>query len=194
MPSVEKIEKSLKEHGIEVALISKMIPIMVQIPSKTKKQERAAEIIQVINNLDSILENETKIEVMDWCGCCKGGQRDKDCKNYAKTSKGLPLNERIQGLSGIQYIGIARPRLNEDGTITAGVYWEADGIYKCPCPNFNDVKLSEPVSLTYCYCCVGHFRHHLQNALQRQLKIKEIRSTALNSIGGKPCEFIFEII
>jgi hypothetical protein len=55
------------------------------------------------------------------------------------------------------------------------------------------VELKEPVSITYCYCCAGHFRHHYQNALGIKLKTKKVISSVLNSLGKKPCQFVYEI-
>lgn len=47
-------------------------------------------------------------------------------------------------------------------------------------------------SITYCYCCGGHIKHHLQIALGRSLVLK-VRSSALSSGHKRPCSFLFTI-
>ena len=43
-----------------------------------------------------------------------------------------------------------------------------------------------PVS--YCYCCAGHIKRHVQTALGRKLGVRAI-STALSTAGKKGCVF-----
>lgn len=63
---------------------------------------------------------------MEKQGCCKSGQRDKECKKFDKQNMGRPLDEKIELLSSIQYMG--NLKLNEDGTITTGIFWFQDGV------------------------------------------------------------------
>ena len=60
--------------------------------------------------------------------------------------------------------------------------------YRCVCLP----KAREPLPVTYCYCCEGHVKHHLQAALGRKLA-GVVRSSALSSGGAKPCTFLFTI-
>lgn len=192
MPDAKKIEDSLRKHDISEGLIETIVPGKENLTAKSKKEEKAIQLINVINRLDSYLEEKERAEIMDWCACCKGGQRDKDCKYYAKKSDGEPLEQRIEGLSSVQNMG--RPKLNDDGTISTWINWKENGKYRCPCPNFNGLELNDAVSTTYCLCCAGHFRYHYQNALKVKLRTKEVVSSVLSSKGEKPCEFVYEII
>jgi len=46
--------------------------------------------------------------------------------------------------------------------------------------------------LSYCFCCAGSYRRHLQLRLGVELKTREIVSSPINSGGEKPCVIIFE--
>ena len=56
------------------------------------------------------------------------------------------------------------------------------------------VSEGRTMPLTYCLCCAGHCRQHLERLLGIQLKTKEVVSSPINSNGQKPCEFVLEII
>ena len=45
------------------------------------------------------------------------------------------------------------------------------------------------MSKTYCYCCGGHIKHHLETILGKKLNV-EIINSALMSMGEKSCKFI----
>lgn len=192
MPDANKIEKSLRKHNISEALIETIMAGKENLTAKSNKKEKAIHLINVINRIDSYLDEKERSEIMDWCACCKGGQRDKDCKQYAMKSVGQPLEQKIRGLSSVKYMG--RPRLNDDGTISTWIYWKENEKFKCACTNFKGLELNKAVSTTYCLCCAGHFRYHYQNALGVKLRTIEVVSSVLSSKGEKPCEFVYEII
>jgi len=189
MPDIEKIHKSLQEHKISESFINQIMDGKKE--KYSKKNEKASFITLIINRIDNLFDSETCKQIIDWCACCKGGSREKDIKKFVKENKEKSLAEKIEGLSKVQNMG--NPKLNEDGTISTGIFWGDENGYKCPCPCFNGVELKEPVSITYCYCCAGHFRYHYQNALGLKLKTKEVVSSVLNSLGKKPCQFVYEI-
>jgi len=164
------------------------------------------DIVNVIQRMDELLDHDTKYRVLDACACCTktSKARDKQCKEYGKTMADKPLEEKVKGLGGINFGGIT---LNDDKTLTVSFCWIIDGKRYCSCGAV-DVPIiasklllqkknlavdDRVMPLSYCYCCAGHFRYHLQNALQVKLKTKEIVSSPINSKGERPCEFIFEI-
>jgi hypothetical protein len=79
--------------------------------------------------------------------------------------------------------------LQEDGQILVQFAPEGLPHYGCVCLR----KAKEPISITYCYCCGGHIKHHLQIALGCKLEC-QVRSSALSSGGKKPCSFLFRIM
>lgn len=192
MPNAGKIHQSLLAHNLSESIVEQIMEGYQNLPAKCKKADKAAFITQVIDRMDGLLDRDTRIEVIDWCACCKSGTRAQAVKKFVKEHKDNDLPEKVVALNQLGAIG--KPTLNNDGTISTGVFWGEENGYKCPCPSFNGLKLLEPVSITYCYCCAGHFRYHYQNALGVKLRTKEVVSSVLESMGKKPCQFVFEII
>jgi hypothetical protein len=189
MPSLEKIEKTMIKEKISPEIIKKMnftLPVNNDIQN----------IIAVINKMDKLLSNEQCLSIMEKQGCCKSGQRDRDCKAFGLKHKDKPLGEKIKLLSSIQYM--MTPKLNKDGTITVCLSGYQNGVHKgkttCSCGQIKALKQPFSVSPTYCGCCAGHFLYHYQNALGVKLRLKEIVSSPLSTNGEKHCEFKFEII
>lgn len=196
MADAGRIHQSLQAHNLSEDVIEQIMEGYQDIPAKCKKERKAAFISQVIDRMDGLLEEETRQEIIDWCACCKSGARalDKSVKTFGKEHKGQSLREQVEALNQLNIVG--KPILLEDGTISTGVFWrdETENVYKCPCSSFSGLKLAEPVSITYCYCCAGHFRYHYQNAFGVELRTKEVVSSVLSSLGEKPCEFRYEVV
>lgn len=190
MGAVENFKRALAELQVDEAVVAQIMAGCEKISDKDKKEKRAAFFIQAINRMDALLDVETCRAIRDACACSKGGWRLKAVQQLAKEHAHSSLEEKIQALGQITHMG--SPVLNEDGTITAGIGGE-EGC-PCACPVFERQDLREPVSLTYCYCCAGHFRFHYQIALGRTLAVKCIASSALDSLGKKPCRFVYEIV
>lgn len=192
MPDVHRIRQSLAARSIADAVIDRITEGYEAIPDKAPKKIRAPFLAQVIGRLDATLDAETVREIMDWCACCKSGVRERNVRRFAEVSRGQSLAERIPGLWNVPNMG--RPVLNDNGTIESGISWKDNDVFRCACPCFSGVPLKDPVSVTYCYCCAGHFRHHYQNALGVQLKTKAVLSSPLESLGTRPCRFLFEVV
>ena len=185
MPHLERMKENLKKLGYPDELIEKIIPA-------TAKSEDPYDIIHAINQLDNLICPQQRLTVMEKEGCCKSGQRDKDCRNFGLLNKGKPLIDKVKGISLIKNMG--NPILNDDGTITTGINWFEQGKFKCACPTVKKLKDNTSVPLTYCGCCAGHFLYHYQNMLGVKLRLKEIKSSPLTSHGELPCAFVFEVV
>ncbi|MFH1086241.1 MAG: hypothetical protein V1772_10820 [Chloroflexota bacterium] len=110
-------------------------------------------------------------------------------QRIARDYAGLPLADRIAALNQVRYMG--QPALNADGTLTASI--GAEGGFACPCPAMSAAPPEAPISITYCYCCGGHFRYHYQIALGVALRAVAVQSSALASGRREPCRFVFAI-
>lgn len=160
-------------------------------------------IIAVIDKMDELLTKEQSLAVMEEQGCCKGGDRDKACKEFGIAHKDKTLAEKIETMKeerlknqGLFYV--FPPTLNDDGTLTIQYGGYQNGVHTgkntCSCGAIKKLKQPFSVSPTYCGCCAGHFMHHYQNALGVKLRLKEIISSPLNTNGEEPCGFRFEIV
>jgi hypothetical protein len=189
MPFLEKIEKTMIKEKISPEILKKM---KFTQPVNNDTQN----VIAVINKMDELLSKEQRLAIMEKQGCCKSGQRDRDCKAFGKEHNDKPLLEKLKLLSGVQYM--MTPQLNSDGTITVCFGGYQNGVHTgkttCSCGQIKKLKQPFSVSSTFCGCCAGHFLYHYENALGVKLKLKEIVSSPLNTNGEKHCEFKFEII
>ena len=79
-------------------------------------------------------------------------------------------------------------RMQENGDILMRFAPEGLDHYHCACLRGAD----KPLPVTYCFCCGGHVKYHLQISLGLDLDYT-IRSTALSSGGKLPCTFSLRI-
>ena len=189
MPSINKIKKTMQKQGISEEILS-------QFDFTYEKGNRPEPFIALIDKMDELLTKEQCLSIMEHEGCCKGGQRDKDCKAFAKEHADKSLKEKLALMPNIQYM--MNPVLNDDNTITVTMDGYQNGVHtgKTTCSCGTIMKLKQPftMSATFCGCCAGHFLYHYQNALGVKLRLKEINSSPLNTDGEKPCKFTFEIL
>jgi hypothetical protein len=197
MASIEKLEKSLRGCKVDPAVIERILGDPRGFTEKRRKdataeddRRRVAILVKAMATMDRELDFHTRSEVRAMCSCSTHGWREKAVKQIAKDLAGGTLEERLQALGKVKYMG--SPVRNADGTITGGV--GTSGGFPCPCPVFKKWPYEEPVSTTYCMCCGGHFRHHYQIALGVKLRLKAVDSSVLESMKKKPCRFTFEIV
>ena len=181
-----KMKKAMIELGLSQKIIDKSDPFV----SRDFMQEQ---VIPFINQMDKLLSPEQCLSIMERQGCCKTGKSDIANRNFGLEHVGKSIEEKIKLLSKAEIPYSVPCELNKNGTLT--VFWGSgeEGNYKCVC--YGIKKLSESVKIpqTYCGCCGGHVRYHLQNALGVNLRLKEIVSSAKDSNGKNRCEFLFEI-
>ncbi len=190
MTAIQRFKKALNDFQIDGKVTASIMDGYETITDKAKKETRAAFFIEAMRRMETLMAIETCHAIRDACACSKGGWRLKAVQQLAKDYAGRSLEEKLQALSQITHMG--KPVLNADATITARIGEE--GGFECPCPVFQGVDLKEPVSITYCYCCAGHFRYHYQIALGKRLITKTVLSSALESRREKPCRFVFETV
>jgi len=188
MTAIQRFKTALKEYQVDEQTVAELLAGYETLTDKAPKAKRAAFFTQAIQRMDELLDAETCQAVREACACSKGGWRLKAVQKIAQEYSGQPLTAKIAALNQVNHLG--KPVLNADGTITAQI-GEVGGFH-CPCPVFEG-QPHEPVSITYCYCCAGHFRFHYQIALGLELKTKTVQSSALASGSTEPCRFVYEI-
>ncbi len=188
MPTLKKIRDTMKKQKISEEIMEQM--------DFEADCNNTHNIISVIDKMDTLLTREQCLSIMEKQGCCKGGQRDKDCRAFALEHTDTPFSEKLALIANIPYM--MSPWLNEDGTITVSFGGYQNGVHMgkttCACASIKKLKQPFSVSSTYCGCCAGHFLYHYQNALGVKLKLKEIKSSPLNTNGEEPCRFTFEVL
>jgi len=187
--AVERFRNALQQVQVDEKSIAEIMAGYEKISDKVKKPVRAVFFIEAMKRMDALLDKETCHAVRDACACSKAGYRLKTVQKLAQEYAGRSLEDKIQALWQVK---MGKPVLNADGTITTGI--GDQGGFECPCPVFQGVNQKETVSITYCYCCAGHFRYHYQIALGVNLKTLAVESSALESAREKPCRFTYAIV
>ena len=191
MARVYGIKKRLGQNNIDKKLIREIIG--------------NEDLVEVITRMETSLDSNMVCEILDSCACLGSKEYLIKCKKIGKELTGESLNEKIIHLNSKIFTSESIT-LNNDGTLSAVMVYKNNDMYSCVCSATvcKDVKVSDlalskgnsddrVMPLTYCLCCAGSFRRHLQLMLNIELKTKKIISSPINSRGEKPCEFVFEI-
>ena len=186
MPNALKIRKTMQKQGIPDKTINKF-----NFPDPRGNMPEPQ--IAFINQMDKLLTKEQCLCVMQEQGCCKTGKSDAANRAFGREHTNKTLKEKIELLAKADIPYKVNCKLNKDNTLS--VYWGAGqpGNYRCVCSAIRKLTNPRNISRTYCGCCGGHSRHHMQNALGVGLHLKEIVSSPISSDGKERCEFLFEI-
>ena len=185
MARIYGLKKKLTECKIDAMLVKEIIG--------------SGDLVDVTSRMESLLDPKIVYKILDSCAC---GTSRKWIAGI-KAMKSETLAEKIEEIGRLGdfhsgwIIGI-----NPDNTLTAGWHIKENESFVCACTAIVDRKtkvrdlpiVGRVMPLTYCFCCAGHCRQHLQKLLDIKLRTKEIVSSPINSTGREPCEFIFEII
>jgi hypothetical protein len=154
------------------------------------KQDTANFMAAALPKCEELLGFDKLAEVMFHRACCKSGFRLKNAEKLNREHGGKPLDEKLELLGRLKYMGC--PRLNADGDIeTVGV----GRMDRCPCWQLGgNAPAGGSMPLSYCLCCAGHFRFHYEKALGLKLRVKRVVSSILHSGGKEPCVFVYEIV
>lgn len=176
----------LKAAGVAPELCEQIMAGGESIVKSTPPAQKADWMRAAMRRMDVLLDRDTRHAVREACACCLGGKRLEESKAIAR--RFATLEERIAAANATPFVFGHSVCRQEDGSIL--VSFQPAGLpeYRCVClPH-----AKEPISITYCYCCGGHARHHLQLALGCELQLK-VRSSALSSGGKRECSFVFTL-
>jgi hypothetical protein len=184
---IGKLAESLEMHQVDAGIVDQIMQGGENIRNNSKPEAKADWLRTAMLRMDELLEANMRHAVREACACCLGGKRLKVSKQIARDHD--TLQERIEAANQARFVFGHSVRLQDDGTVVVCFFDEADGqTYRCPClPH-----AKEPLPITYCYCCGGHVKHHLQTALGRPMQV-EVISSALSSGGTQPCKFLFTL-
>lgn len=155
-------------------------------PSSTNGQ-KADWMRGAMARMDTLMDREARNGVREACACCLGGKRGELARRIAKDHQSL--EDRVKAADETKFVFGHGVALRSDGKVLVSFAPEGLESYRCVCLR----GAESPISMTYCYCCGGHVKHHLQAALGRELKLT-VRTSALSSGGAKPCTFLFELV
>lgn len=184
---IKVLAEQLAAAGIAEDVCAEILAGGEAIRKGDSAQKKAAWLAGAMRRMDKLLSPRVRHAVREQCACCKGGKRLELSKAIARNHE--TLSERIAAANQTPFVFGHSVSMQEDGQVL--VEFAPAGLehYRCVCLP----KAEEPVPITYCYCCGGHAKHHLQIALGRKLALK-VRSSALASRGKQPCTFLFRIV
>lgn len=189
MARVYGIKKRLEQNNVDKKTIKEIIG--------------NGDLVDIILRMEKLLDLDIMRQILDSCGC--GGGRDyiKKCEKIGKELAGKSIDEKANHLNN-NIFDSEKIVLKGNNLLTGTFLYNENEKYKCVCSAAvkKGMAVSDLVSdaddrvmpLSYCFCCAGSFRRHLQLQLGVELKTKEIVSSPINKRGKKPCEFIFEIV
>jgi len=182
---IARLAENLDRARIDPAIARRIMEGAEAIREKSSGEAKANWMRGAMERMDQLLEPGTRRAVRDACACCLGGKRLECSKAIAKNH--ATLEDRIRVANETRFVFGHSVALQEDGRVL--VRFAPDGLpaYRCVCLP----QAKEPISETYCYCCGGHVKHHLQIALGRKVKCT-VRSSALASGGREGCTFLFD--
>jgi hypothetical protein len=183
---IGKLAESLTEAGINPAITLEIMAGGETITPNTSGEAKAEWMAGAMRRMNGLLDFDTRRSVREACACCLGGKRLKLSKGISR--QGGTLEERIAVANETRYVFGHSVSMEADGRILVRFAPDESENNRCVCLP----KAQGTVPVTYCYCCGGHIKHHLQIALDRELEMM-VRSSALSSAGKRPCSFWFKI-
>ena len=181
---MEDLDQSLIKHGIDKKTRKKIMENGKQIKKTSKKEAVAEWFFNSMNVMDELLDEETKIKVREDCACCLEGKREKLCKGINK--KYETSEEKITAINETHFVFGHEIKTLGKGKYEVAFFDEAMPEKTCSCLK---IIMDKKMPKTYCYCCGGHVKHHLETLLGKKLKV-EIKNSVLLSMGKKSCRFI----
>jgi hypothetical protein len=184
---IRKLADSLSEEGVPQSVARRILKGGDSVGKNASREKRAKWMAAAMDRMDSLLDETTRHSARERCACCLGGKRLQLSRGIAREHESL--EERVRAASEATFVFGHAVSLTDDGDVL--VRFAPDGLpsYGCACLPVRD----EPMPITYCYCCGGHAKHHLQRALGRRLDVT-VLSSALSSAGREPCRFLFKIL
>ena len=183
---IRVLAQKLSEAGVPKGIADDILKGGDRIATKTAGEKKADWMRVAMRKMDTLLTPKVRHAIREGCACCLGGKRLALSKGIAK--KCDSLEDRIKAANETRFVFGHSVTREDDGKIVVRFAPDGQESYRCVCLS----KAKEPLSITYCYCCGGHIKHHLQTALGRKLSCK-VKSSPLSSGGKKPCTFVFTL-
>jgi hypothetical protein len=183
---IKQFAKCLEAAEVDAAVVAQIMEGGEGIRQSSKSDKKVGWFREAMTRMDQLLPREVSQPIREGCACCLGGKRLALSKAIAKNH--ATLEERIAAANETPYVFGNAVWREADGSIWVRFAQEGLESYRCACLG----KVDEPLPLSYCYCCGGHVKHHLQIALGRKLAA-DPQETALSTAGKRPCLFRFTL-
>jgi hypothetical protein len=184
---IERLAESLGKFDIAPEIRAEILQGGEEILSGTPPVKKADWMREAMLRMNRLLDLPTRQAVREGCACCLGGKRLKLAQEIAAAH--ATLEERIAAANQARFVfghSVTQP---DAGHVLVAFAPDGQEGYRCVCLP----QAREPLPVTYCYCCGGHVRHHLETALGQKLGQLTVLSSPLSTGGKKPCKFLFSL-
>lgn len=182
---IRELAASLRRNGIPSEISQEILEGGKEVNPRDK-EEMTHWFQSAMSRMDWLLGDELCHAVREGCACCLTGKRHALARQIFREND--TLESRLEALGKTSYIVGHSACMEEDGNIWVRFSDQAENA-SCPC-----MKVEEsPMPISYCYCCGGHIKHHLETALGVKTRCRTV-SSLLSSGGKKPCIFAFTIL
>lgn len=185
---IVKLDEQLRAAKVPAEIIAAIMAGGETVRKTAKQPVKVAWLRGAMERMDELLDPATRTVVREGCACCLGGKRDEISKAIGKNY--ATLEERIAVANETHYVFGHSVTLQPDGRVLVCFHPEGQTSYRCSCLGDHT---GEPISLTYCACCGGHIKHHLQQALGHKLSCEPLTS-ALASGQSQRCTFLYTLV
>jgi hypothetical protein len=184
---IDTLATQLEKADIKQDIIDKIMEGGENILRKTSPKKKADWMREAMLRMNKLLNLKTRKTIREACACRLTGQPLKSSQAIAKNNESL--EDRIKAANKAISVYGGCVRMQENGEILMRFSSESLDHYRCRCLPGAD----RPLPVTYCFCCGGHVKYHLQISLGLKLDYT-IVSTALTSGGKLPCAFSLRIV
>jgi len=182
---IKSLEQSLEKNKVDKVIVDKIMKGAEKITSSTKPDIKAEWCYQAMTRMDELLEESLRQKIREDCACSIKGWRNDLCKKVNKNYG--TAEERIKAVNEASSIFGDGVKIVGDGKYEVFFFDDSKEEFRCVCLRSLDKEWSE----TWCYCCGGHVKYHLETLLGKELKVKVV-SSALMSNGRENCIFELE--
>jgi hypothetical protein len=180
---INSLDESLEKNGINKDIHNRIMESAGLVKKSTSPIKRAELIFDSMKVMDELLDNKTKQKVREDCACCFSVKQEKLCKQINQTYD--TLEEKIKAINETKNRFIHEIKIIEDGRYKIKRFDQSAPICFC----LHLLKgINKQWSESWCYCCGGFAKYHLEIILGKRLSVKVI-SSALTSMGEKMCVF-----
>ena len=180
---VRRLEEALQKEGVAPEVAAQILGDGATLRGDCTPEAQIEWVTGAMGRMDELLDAPTRQAARIRCACCLGGKRGK--LSRAIGQEHATLDERVRAANATPFVFGHSVTQTEDGGFVVSFQPEGWQSYRCSCLK----GAAEPISITYCYCCGGHVKHHLRRALGCELTV-EVISSALASAGQERCSFL----
>lgn len=161
-----------------------------QITEKTDKKKVAKLIKDAMERLDALVDEETRVRVMQNCGynCAK--------KNGKVIERAVARRKKYACMDDFLEAEVQNPMKGTKLAREGGIIYQFYTLQtfsrpmRCYCSLFRGLAAEDTVSLTYCNCSKGFVEKYWEAVLQKPVKVDLLQSAIS---GAKECKFAIHL-